>query len=54
MATKLSNMRNNIKKLILICVKETEHYVNLQGQGFRNLSFNCNHGSAFKFKLKIN
>lgn len=48
MATKLSNMRNN-KKLILMYVKETEHYVNLSGQDFQTLSFNCNHGSAFEF-----
>lgn len=48
MATKLSNMRNN-KKLMLMYVKETEHDVNLSGQDFQTLSFNCNHGSAFEF-----
>lgn len=48
MATKLSNMCNN-KKIMLMYVKETEHYVNLSAQDFQTLSFNCNHGSAFKF-----
>ena len=48
MATKLSNMRNN-KKLMLMYVKETEHYVNLSGQDFQTLSCNCNHRSAFEF-----
>lgn len=36
MATKLSNMRNN-KKLMLMYVKETENYVNLSGQDFQTL-----------------
>lgn len=53
MPTKLSNMRNN-KKLMLIYVKETENYVNLSRQDFLTISFNCNHGFAFKFKLKMN